>query len=123
MASAALTAAPPSTHSVQLDRGRDLNQRRLRGEMVDVTFSVGERAFPAHRLIVSLYSPYLRTLVATSEGFVEAGRSEFELRDVDGEVFGLLLSYMYTGAIEVGMDTVFDVMELCQYLQLQVGFT
>jgi N-acetylneuraminic acid mutarotase len=101
------------------DRGSELNERRLRGEGIDVVFSVHGELFPAHRFVVSLYSPYLRAIVDPGMAFRESGSREIELRNIDTGHFGDLLSYLYTGSITLHDDNVFELLELAQYLQLE----
>lgn len=58
--------------SFKIDRGVELNKRRLSEVGVDVWFNVGdEKRIPGHRLILSLHSVYLSTLTDPNSAFVE----------------------------------------------------
>ncbi len=100
------------------DRGSEMNMMRLRGEGVDVVFNVNGERFPAHRFIVSIFSPYLKALVDPGLAFREAASQQIELKQVEAEHFGSLLTYMYTGRITVHDGNVFELLEMAQYLQL-----
>ena len=56
----------PSMDSLKIyvDRGSELNKKRIAGEYVDCFFIVEEQRFPAHRLIVALHSDYLKTFIS-----------------------------------------------------------
>ncbi len=105
---------------LQRDRGQELNERRLRGEAVDVTFSVGGRPFPAHKFVVALHSPYLKAVVFRRPEFsasVSVGQPLL-LEGVDPEGFGEVLSFLYAGQLSVTRDNVFRLLATAQFLQL-----
>ena len=109
--------------TIRRDRGSELNNLRLRGVGVDVTFCVAGEHFPAHRFVVSLFSPVLRVLSDPDSGFKEAkpenGGNEIELRDVDPKRFGELLTYFYTGTCVVHDENVFELLDMAGYLQIE----
>ena len=104
---------------LSVDRGDELNRHRLEGRGIDVVFIVGGKRFSAHRLIVSLYSPYLRTITAQDNFFVESNSQEITLCDVDARYFDLILEYIYTGKILITDSNAMGLIEICQYLQLE----
>lgn len=57
--------------TLKVDRGLELNKKRLQGIETDICFRVEEECFPAHRLIVSLQSEYLKLLTAPNSPFIE----------------------------------------------------
>lgn len=57
--------------TIKIDRGLELNKRRLSEDFVDVHFIIEGTRISAHRLIVSLHSDYLKTLTDPCSGFVE----------------------------------------------------
>ena len=59
---------------VKIDRGFELNRKRINSIEVDIWFLVQDEIIPAHRLIVSLHSDYLKTLINPSSSWRE--RSE-----------------------------------------------
>lgn len=101
----------------KVDRGQELNLLRLQGHGVDLTLKVEDRLFPAHRFIVCLHSPYLKAML--THGFKEAQQEVVEVKQVDPDVFGEVLEYMYTGNINVNLDSAIQLIELCFYLQME----
>ena len=57
--------------TIRTDRGLEINQRRLIGDLTDVSFIVEGHSFMAHRLIVSLHSEYLKVLTSSDLPFNE----------------------------------------------------
>jgi hypothetical protein len=66
-------------------------------EYTDVTLAAGTKFFPAHKLVLSICSPYFKQL------FKHLGKekSVIFLKDVDPSHLDLLLQYMYKGEIKV----------------------
>ena len=66
-------------------------------EYTDVTLAAGTKFFPAHKLVLSICSPYFRQL------FKHLGQDKpvIFLKDVDPEHLYRLLQYMYKGEIKV----------------------
>ena len=56
---------------IKIDRGIELNRKRVNSIEVDVWFLVKNETIPAHRLIVALHSDYLKALTSPSSSFVE----------------------------------------------------
>ncbi|GLC42140.1 Ankyrin repeat and BTB/POZ domain-containing protein 1 [Pleodorina starrii] len=64
-----------------------------------VTVKVGDRAFAAHRAVLSARSEYFRRLLEPGSGFAESGAAEVYMSEVDPEAFGWLLTCMYNGPV------------------------
>ena len=66
-------------------------------EFTDVTLAAGSKFFPAHKLVLSICSPYFQKL------FRRLGKEKpvIFLKDVDPKHLELLLQYMYKGEIKV----------------------
>ena len=66
-------------------------------EYTDVTLAAGSKFFQAHKLVLSICSPYFRQL------FKRLGRDRpvIYLKDVEPKHLDLLLQYMYKGEIKV----------------------
>ena len=66
-------------------------------EYTDVTLAAGQRFFSAHKLVLSICSPFFRAL------FKRLGvhKSVIFLKDVEPRHLELLLEYMYKGEIKV----------------------
>ena len=125
--------------TVRIDRGLELNKRRLLGDSTDVSFIVEGQAFSAHRLIVGLHSEYLKVLTSSDLPFNERhvikignicsfstdfiyyfrNSTEITLKGISRCAFGGILEYIYTGAISITESNVFDLYEATKFLQLQ----
>ena len=66
-------------------------------EYTDVTLAAGTRFFAAHRLVLSICSPYFRQLFKRLGG----EKTVIFLKDVEPKHLELLLEYMYKGEIKV----------------------
>ena len=66
-------------------------------EYTDVLLAAGSKFFQAHKMVLSICSPYFRQL------FKRLGkeRAVIYLKDVDPKHLELLLQYMYKGEIKV----------------------
>ena len=67
-------------------------------EYTDVTLAAGQKFFSAHKLVLSICSPYFRSLFKRLGSNV---KSVIFLKDVDPKHLELLLEYMYKGEIKV----------------------
>ncbi|CAF1510824.1 unnamed protein product, partial [Adineta steineri] len=65
------------------------------GTYCDLTFLVGCKKFPCHRIILASSSPYFQALLTHT--FKENKLDSIELRDIDSDIFSLLLNYIYSG--------------------------
>lgn len=118
---------------VSVDRGVQLDQMRLRGDFVDVHFIVEGQRFPAHRFIVGLHSPVLRMLTVDKNAntkingddeisgpvFIDCGQAEIEMKGMSSKSFDTLLTYLYTGSMNLTEFNVFQMVEICQFLQIE----
>jgi len=84
-------------------------------EYTDVTLAAEEKFFPAHKLVLSICSPYFRSL------FKRLGRDKavIFLKDVDPRHLDLLLQYMYKGEIKVKEDELVAVLSTAQSLEIR----
>ncbi|CAL4916818.1 unnamed protein product [Urochloa decumbens] len=90
--SAAVVVSPPP--SIQQHLGSLL----MSGEGADVTFEVGGETFTAHRCVLAARSPVFR---AGLFGPMKEGTTTSAIRidDMEPQVFGLLLSFIYTDLV------------------------
>ncbi|XP_061903089.1 actin-binding protein IPP isoform X2 [Entelurus aequoreus] len=93
-----------------------MNKMRLSADFCDVRLRVGGRVFKVHRLVLAAASPYFSALF--SLGMSEAAKEEVEILGVDGDAFEVLLGFVYTGAINVTVDNVQELMLAADMLQL-----
>lgn len=84
-------------------------------EYTDVTLSAGSKFFPAHKLVLSVCSPYFRKL------FRRLGndKSVIYLKDVEPRHLELLLDYMYKGEIKVEEQELVTVLNTAQGLEIR----
>ena len=93
-----------------------LQHFRKHNRMCDGTFNVGDRQFPIHRVVVSASSQYFEVLL--SGGMAESFSRDVELHGVDGDVFSLIIDFIYTGAIEVNESNVQRLLPAAKMFQL-----
>ena len=72
-----------------------LQNLRLQGDFNDVQLRVGGSVFPAHRVVLSIASPYFRAMFTGD--MCELGKAEIELHEIEPSIFQLLLDFMYSG--------------------------
>jgi len=84
-------------------------------EYTDVTLAAGSKFFPAHKLVLSICSPYFRQL------FKKLGKDKpvIYLKDVDPKHLDLLLQYMYKGEIKVQENELVSVLNTAQGLEIK----
>lgn len=72
---------------------------RMEGGYSDLTINVGKRKFPCHRVILAAGSSYFKSMF--SSGMEESWKNPIELRQIDGDVFELVLHFIYTGHVRI----------------------
>ncbi|XP_014243355.1 kelch-like protein 12 isoform X2 [Cimex lectularius] len=103
-----------ASHSQQLLLG--LNTLRKRGEFCDVTISVEGQKFPAHRNVLSAFSPYFKAMFLSH--LVESRQNVVTLLGVEPEMVGLLLDYAYTSQIMITGTNVQALLSAANLLQV-----
>jgi hypothetical protein len=78
------------SHSEMTNQWSKLNELRLDCELCDVRFSVRGEVFPAHRVVLSCCSRWLRSLLATTEG-----GGVIILDSLDPAAFEIIIGYLY----------------------------
>ena len=106
---AAATAAPsprPVTITVPADEGAyavgalaALHEQQRAGKLCDVLFVVDGRRFPAHRNVMAACSPHLAALLTGD--MQEATAPEIQLQEIDADAFRSMVSFAYTGRLQV----------------------
>ena len=84
-------------------------------EFTDVTLSAGDRIFRAHKLVLSICSPYFKAL------FRKLGPEKpvIFLKDINPKHLELLLQYMYRGEIKVQETELVTVLNVAQSLEVR----
>eukprot|EP00092_Neocalanus_flemingeri_P069095 GFUD01084582.1.p1 GENE.GFUD01084582.1~~GFUD01084582.1.p1 ORF type:complete len:552 (-),score=186.18 GFUD01084582.1:229-1884(-) len=103
--------------SVCVDRGVQLDQYRQDHLLTDVVLKSSSLTLPCHKLVLSLHSPYFRTLFQ-SKGFVESDQSMIELTHIKPDLLEVLVSFIYTGRLEVEKESAVELLEVASILQL-----
>ena len=84
-------------------------------EFTDVVLSAGSQTFKAHKLVLSICSPYFQNL------FRQLGPEKHVifLKDISTKHLELLLQYMYMGEIRVKEEELVTVLSVAQSLQIR----
>ena len=84
-------------------------------EFTDVVISAGSQTFKAHKLVLSICSPYFQNL------FRRLGPEKHVifLKDISAKHLELLLQYMYMGEIKVQEDELVTVLNVAQSLEIK----
>ena len=85
----------------------------------DVTFKTSDGgSVSGHRLIVAAGSPVFHAMLYGN--MKESNEKEIELPSVDTETFKALLSFMYTGKINIGSENCLSTLEAAHYFNVAV---
>ena len=80
----------------------------------DVTFKTSDGgSVSGHRAIVAAGSPVFHAMLYGN--MKESNEKEIELPSVDTETFKALLSFMYTGKIEIDSENCYNILEVAHY--------
>ena len=86
-------------------------------QLCDVTLACGGQVFETHKLILSVCSPYFRTLLNSRPD----KHPIVYLKDVNPKHLEQLLSYMYRGEINVLQEDLGPLIETARGLQIKVS--
>ena len=106
----------PSKHCQELIYR--LDALRKKDSFFDVTVSVKEKEFKAHRLVLAAASPFFLSLLVSD---MREGKEQFiriELEEATGSVMEDVFKYIYTGNVAVTKDTAHDLVAVADYLLL-----
>ena len=92
------------------------NSIRETGLHTDVCVETGKKSFRAHRLILSCYSMYFRTIFPTETH--EKYADTVEIKDVDEISMKSIIDFIYSGKISINHKNVFDLLAASDYLQI-----
>ncbi|XP_054847800.1 kelch-like protein 40 [Eublepharis macularius] len=90
-------------------------------KFLDCVLKVKGKEFPCHQLVLAACSPYFRAMFL-SEG-EESKKREVSLEDVDPEVMGKILHYIYTSELEITEQNVQDIFSVANMFQIPSIFT
>ena len=106
----------PSKHCQELIYRLDALRRKE--SSFDVTVSVKDKQFKAHRLVLAAASPFFLSLLVSD---MREGKEQFiriELEEATGSVMEEVLKYIYTGNVAVTKDTAHNLVAAADYLLL-----
>ncbi|XP_068684079.1 kelch-like protein 3 [Montipora foliosa] len=106
----------PSKHCQELIYRLDALRRKE--SFFDVTVSVKDKEFKAHRLVLAAASPFFLSLLVSD---MREGKEQFiriELEEATGSVMEEVLKYVYTGNVAVTKDTAHNLVAAADYLLL-----
>ena len=93
-----------------------LKHLRQNIDLCDVTLVVGEREFPAHRVVLAASSPYFRAMFTNEH--LESKQTRISLQQVDGDTLELLLDFIYSSELKISEDNVQNLLAGSSLLQL-----
>ncbi|XP_046709648.1 kelch-like protein 10 isoform X1 [Silurus meridionalis] len=96
-----------------------LNEMRIEGEMCDVVLKVGQVEFQAHKNILSVYSPFFRSLFSR---WSSEDQREYHITTVPQNIMGHIINYIYTKELVLSIDDALDLLDSAQYLLMQSLF-
>ena len=89
---------------------------RKAGVHTDVCLIAGTKHLRAHRLILSCYSVYFRTMFQTE--MTEKYADVVKIEGVNATSLDMLIDFIYTGKICINHQNVFDLLAASDYLQI-----
>ena len=91
------------------------NASRIAGLYTDICIKIEKKSFQAHRLILSCYSSYFKTMFETE--MKEKYADIVTIDGVDASSLESLLNFIYTEKICINQQNVFDLLAASDYLQ------
>lgn len=98
------------------DMMRLLDNARKEGELTDVTMRVEGQTFPAHRCVLAASSQFFHGLFTND--MKEKSASIVNIEGIPVSVMNELLSYLYTGEVQMSEANVDDLIASANYLLL-----
>ncbi|CAJ0961301.1 unnamed protein product [Ranitomeya imitator] len=90
-------------------------------KFIDCILKIKGKEFPCHRLVLAACSPYFRAMFLSD--LEESKKKEIDLEDVDPDVMGKILHYIYTSEIEITEKNVQDIFSVANMFQIPSIFT
>ena len=88
----------------------------------DFKLTVGNQVFHTHKLILAIHSEYFYRLLLS--GMIETSQNEMEFKDMDPQIFQIIIKYIYNGLLDCNLDDdtltqVYFVANMLQILDLE----
>ncbi|XP_068684111.1 kelch-like protein 3 [Montipora foliosa] len=106
----------PSKHCQELIYRLDALRRKE--SFFDVTVSVKDKEFKAHRLVLAASSPFFLSLLVSDMREKKEQFIRIELEEATGSVMEEVLKYIYTGNVAVTKENAHDLVTAADYLLL-----
>ncbi|XP_065217203.1 kelch-like protein 3 [Planococcus citri] len=97
-----------------------MNDYRKQNLFCDVTLDINGTLFPCHRLVLTIMSPYFRTMF--NGNFKEGSSKVVPMQDIDAEIMEIILHAIYTARIHLLPKNVYFVLKASHLLQLDSIF-
>lgn len=91
-------------------------------ELCDITLTVGNVSFSAHRLILAGNSPYFRKMFV-SENADSRQQEVFLPSNCRGDTLRKILDYFYSGKLSINQEDCEDLLSLASLLQVCYNFS
>ncbi|XP_072024553.1 kelch-like protein 25 [Amphiura filiformis] len=100
-----------------LELASNLNRLRSQDSLTDVTVTIGNRHFRAHRAVLAACSSYFQAMFTS--GFQESNSSDVVIEEGTSVVLEELLDFAYTGIVNFSKENIVDVLTMESYLQMK----
>ena len=101
------------------DKFEKLNALRHQRIFIDVTISIGDRKFPAHKIVLCSMSDFFKTMFTSDFEKKNSSNVKIDEGNVNADVFEEIIEFGYTGRIEITNQNAFDFFEACHNLRLE----
>ncbi|XP_028833312.1 kelch-like protein 40a [Denticeps clupeoides] len=89
-------------------------------KFVDCVLKIKDREFPCHQLVLAASSPFFKTMFLSG---MQERKREVELKDVEPQIMGMLLRYIYTSDINLTEQNVQDIFMAANRFQIPSIFS
>lgn len=93
-----------------------MNKMRNGQHFCDVQLQVGKETFNVHRLVLAASSPYFAALF--TGGMKESSKDVVQILGIEAGIFQVLLDFIYTGTVNIGVNNVQELIVAADMLQL-----
>lgn len=93
-----------------------INQLRKRQELCDIILNCGDTQISAHKLILSVSTPYFKSLVENK--YKDSKQGEIRIDGLDGSAVQNIVEFFYTSAVSVDDVSVWTLLPAACLLQV-----
>lgn len=90
-------------------------------KFVDCVLKIKDKEFPCHRLVLAASSPFFKAMFLSE--LEESKKREITLKDVEPNVMGMILRYLYTSDINLTEQNVQDIFMVANMYQIPSIFS